>query len=270
MIDARAQLETQLNQLHHILNRFEELQQQELAVYQRHQHRYVTYLNRWRAGMYWLWVLLLTVVLSIVAVIVVVGVVSSAAASVSASGEYGNMSSSMGVMLVFLLPFPLALIGAGVIVGVRNGKMPSTNAKREQQNIQIAEQIAADTWPEIEPLLVQLDLSRQEFSNGFAGWFPSKYLTATDVAECWHIVHDHRANTVQGAINVYETILHRQRLENLAAAQLAEQQRATRAAQMGSIITAAGFGASIATQRAEGAATRAALARPVNVNVRVR
>lgn len=258
--DQRAHIENRLNLLHGLLRRFEGLEQQKETVYQRHQHRYAKYQTTWRAGMYWLWVLLFTIAFTII--------VFSTAIPLSMNAAEESAGASMGFLALFLLPFPLALIAAGVFSGVRNAQIPKVNAKREQANQATANQIAEETWPEIAPIEAQLDQSRQEYQQGFRGWFPSKYLTSNDVGACWHIVHDHRASTVESAINAYETELHRQRLENLAASQLAEQQRATQAAKMGNMINAVGFGASIGTMRAEGAATRAALGQPRNVNVR--
>ena len=56
----------------------------------------------------------------------------------------------------------------------------------------------------------------------------------------------------------------------MAAAQLAEQQRATRVAALGNIINAVGQGAMIGTLRAEGAATRAAINAPRTFTIKHR
>ena len=266
--DPRAQLEDQLNRLYNLLRRFEGLQQQTDRIFQRYQHRYAIYKTKWRAGMYWLWVLILTIVLSVVAFAIFV----SSAARWNAGGASSNedLAAQLSILVVFLLPLPLALVASGVLVGVRNARIPKVNAHREHLNQQRAVQIAEEVAPEVAPLDAQLNQARQEFQSSFRGWFPTQYLTAEDVGECWRLVNNHRATTVEKAINEYETQLHRQRLENLAAAQIAEQQRTTKIAALGNIINAAGHGATIGAIRAEGAAAarRAAVPRDVYLKKR--
>lgn len=268
MTDARAQLENKLAGLHGVLRRFEDLQVQEQAIYQQHQHRYVRYLNRWRGGMYWIWVLILTAVFSVIAISIMVSAISQASLEAGPSGSYESASSMMAPMLWLLVPLPLALIGAAVVVAIRNGSLAKANAKREQQNETIAQQISNETWPAVEQVQAQLEQARQEYRRGYSRFFPSDYLNTDDVRECWQIVHDHRASTVQDTMNVYKNVLHQRYLENMAAAQLAAQERTTKAAMMGNIINASIGGAMLGQQHAHNAAVRQQLARPQTVNVR--
>jgi len=105
-----------------------------------------------------------------------------------------------------------------------------------------------------------IDLQLQQLANQFSqyvhGRFPERYLDQEVVRFCASMVANHRANSVQDAINLYETELHRQRLENYAQAQLDEQRRATRVAMIGAVINAAGHAATAAAVRQQGAATR--------------
>lgn len=245
MTDARTQLEQRLNHLYDVLTRFDGLQQHRDAVWARHQHRYVPHKKRWGFGM------------GVLAFFAILAVTIFIAALTSD--------------LWFLMTPPFTVGGAFLLVWLGNRKIVAKeNAKREARNQQIANEIAAEVAPEIQQIEVQLAQTRQEYQANFRGWFPQKYLNSADVGACWHIVHDHRASTLESTLNVYETDLHRQRMENMAASQLAEQQRATRVAQTNGIINATMQGFTAGTIRAEGAATRAALNRPVNVNVRHR
>ena len=72
----RAQLEQRIAGLFHLLQRFESLQQQKEAAYQRHAHLYTPYISKWRAGMYWLWVLIGTIALTIIVAMIFFGAVS--------------------------------------------------------------------------------------------------------------------------------------------------------------------------------------------------
>ncbi|MHA3724167.1 hypothetical protein ACXR2T_09840 [Leucobacter sp. HY1910] len=270
MTDARAQLENKLAGLHGVLRRFEDLQAQEQAIYQQHQHRYVRYLNRWRGGMYWLWVLILTAVFSVFAFSIMVSAIGRASLEAGPSGSYESASSMMAPMLWLLLPLPLALIGAAVVLAIRNGGLAKTNAKREQQNETIAQQIGNETWPAVQQVQAQLEQTRQEYRQGYSGFFPSDYLNTDDVRECWQIVHEYRASTVQDAMNVYKNVLHQRYLENMAAAQLATQERIERTAKISGIVQAGLTGAVLGQQSAEFAANRAYRARPQTVNVRIK
>ena len=137
----------------------------------------------------------------------------------------GFMAVQMSVLIVFLLPLPAALVGPGVLFAVRNSRISA-----------------------------QINQVSEECQKSFRGWFPSRYLTSEDVGACWRLVSNHRASTVENAINEYKTQLHRQRLDDYAAAQVAEQQRSTRITALGNIIHAAGHGATVGANRAEGQA----------------
>ena len=253
--DPRTQLADRLNGLYHLLLRLEGIQQQIDKAYQRHHHRYAIYKTKWRAGTYWLCVLILTIVLSVVA-FTVFGI---SATNLNSGGtpSSANAAAQLLMSAVFFLPLPVALVTAGVLVGVRNARIPRVNAHREHINQQRSVKIGKDVAPEVAPFVAELNQARQEFQSSFDGWFPMQYLTAEDVGACWQLVNSHRATTVEKAINEYETQLHRQRLENLAAAQIAEQQRSTKIAELGNIINAAGHAATIGAIRAEGASRAA-------------
>lgn len=77
-------------------------------------------------------------------------------------------------------------------------------------------------------------------------------------AFCTEAVQNHRSNDISTALNLYETDLHRARVENNHAELLAEQQRTQRLIVAGNVVNAALTGAAIGTIRHEGARTRAA------------
>jgi hypothetical protein len=258
--DPRAELEGRLGQLYDLLRRIDDLRQQEEAIFARHAHRYVGYLNRWRAGAYWLWTLMLTLVLSVVAlgVFVATFVATSDTVPTDAVPSDDRWVPQFLSLFVFFLPLPIALVASAIILGVRNARVAGVNERRRQTNRERAAEIQQLVAPELAPFEANLAQVRDEFDSRFRGWFPERYLTAEDVAACWRLVNDHRASTVSEAIREYETVLHRQRMENAALAQLAEQQRATRVAMLGNVINAVGHASTAGAIRSEGAATRSA------------
>lgn len=150
-------------------------------------------------------------------------------------------------MLCTLYLGPLAI--AFLLITIRNSFVPKRNAKRREANREIAVQVEELAASELAPVRGQIRQGREELMSQFHGWFPMKYLTSYDVGACWKLVEDHRASTVQEVLNVYETELYRQRMENMASAQIFEAQRARRGAALGNIINAAGHSATIHTIR---------------------
>lgn len=251
---ARAQLEQRLNGLYQLLQHFENLQQQRHAAFQRHSHLYAAYKSRWGGGMYWIWTLIVTVVLSIVVLMIVVG------ATVASNGE-----PNFGVVALFLTPLPVALILAAVIVAARNGRLSAENAQIEAANQAAAQRIGELAAPEVGSIDQQLAAARTEYRNYYQDFFPEKYRNSVDVGACWHIVHDGRASTVQEAVNALVEDQRHQAVLDMHAAQIAEQQRATRVAQVNGVINASMQGAMIGTMVDQGNKTRAALNQPVTV-----
>lgn len=254
--DPRVQLESRLAALFHLLRHLESLQDEKDAVYARHAHRFVPYAQRWRAGMYWLWVLICTIVLTVIAAVASVAVITMTSATAQSDGSAGT---AIAAVAFFLMPVPVSLLLAGVIVAIHNARLAAGNAKRELRNRETAAEIDALLAPEVAPLDRQLAEGRRAYREGYDGWFPEKLLSSTDVGACWQIVHDHRATTVQEVVNRYRTDQHEQFLRDAATAQLTEQQRATRVAQVNGILNVGMQGAMMGTIRAEGAATRAAI-----------
>lgn len=263
--DARTALEARLGALHAVLVRLEQLTAQAQAVYNEHQHRFVQHKPYWGARKYWLLVFLIGTSVFFIATTFVFPMVARASVD---SGSDDPTGMVVGVIVFTLLPIPISLVGAGIWRKRRNAKIPAHNADVDRRNDEIAQHIAHETWPVIGPIEAELERTRQDFRARFTGFFPQNYLTPDDVAACWNIVHNHRADTVRRAINEHEQDLHRARMEDLAKAQLDEQQRATRVAQNASVLNAIGQGAMIGAIRAEGAATRAAMSRPVRVRLK--
>lgn len=253
---ARAQLEQRLAGLFHLLQSFENLQQQKETAYQRHAHLYTRYASKWRAGMYWLWVLIGTIALTIIVAMIFFGAMSAW------SNTYQNDASAqppVGMAALFLTPLPLALILAGVLVAVRNVRVPAKNAQIEAANQITAERIAELAAPEVGPIDAQIAAARKEYRENYNGWFPEKYRNSVDVGACWNIVHAHRAFTVQEAVNALIEDQHKQAVLDMHAAQIAEQQRATRVAQVNGVINASMQGAMIGTMIDQGNKTRATI-----------
>lgn len=270
--DSRSKLEGQLYGLYDLLCRFEGLHDHIGAIYSQQQHRYLAFKRKWRAGMYFLWVFVLTAVFSAIAFCIFVLIGTARGADLYQEGQPSGeaMSLMMSFLIPFLFPLPIALVVAGFIVGLANVRIRRVNKHRVQMNQQIEVMIAAELAPEVARTETQITEAREEFQRNFYGWFPERFLTPEDVAACWQIVHNHRASTVQETINAYQNDLHHRRVEDIAGDQLAEQKRQTRVAMLGNFINAAGHAATTNAVRSEGAATRATFSRPQDVNVNVR
>lgn len=254
-VDPRAQLEGQLAELFNLLKQFEQLEQRKQDAYRRHSHLYMPYLRRWSTGAYWLCTLILTVPL-----FMIIGSIGSGSMSLLGSED---IAATLGVAFgVLLVPFPLALIGSRIILSQRNKRARATNAEREIQNQEISYTVSELAYPELLVIDQELTHASRTYQSRFAGWFPEKYLAPADVYACLIIVRDHRASTVQEAVNRYMTDQHEEYLRDAARAQLEEQQRSTRVAQFNGIMNAAMQGATIGTIRSEAAATRAAMSAP--------
>lgn len=246
----REDLANRLAGLFHLLQWFERLDAQQQSIYDQYAHHYRRYLHPWRGGARVGMALLLSFGLFLIAMIIVVVTLGGPGAQ--------DPSAALAVPLVVLAPVPTAFI----LIALRNASIPRRNAKREKANQKIAMQVEELAADELAPVRREMVKARAEFIKRFEGWFPAKYLTSDDVGACWRLVEDHRASSVQEAINVYETELHRQRLENYAAAQVFEAQRAVRVAALGNIINAVGHSATRGAIRSEGAATRAMMTDP--------
>ena len=225
---------------------------------QQYAHHYVGYKTKWRAGMYWLWVLLLTIGLSILAFAIFT-------TSIIRTPSDG-MGVQLGLLGLFLLPLPVALIAAGVLVGVRNARVPAQNHQREMFNQQAAAKIQELAAPQLAPIDAELRRAVTKYRSEYSDWRQSAYLqNAEDVGALWHIVHNLRASDIGEAIRCY--VQDRQHDERMTAEARAieEQQRATRVAQMNGIMNAAMQGAMIGTMIDQGNKTRAAMNAPVTV-----
>lgn len=261
----RAELEQRLGGLYHLLQRFEGLQDQKAAVFQRYSHLYSAFKKTWGAKMYWLWVLIGTAALTVVVFIAIVGTMSAWSA-----GQRNDPGSQppVGVVGLLLTPLPVALVLAGVLVLVHNGRVPAANARVQARNENTARRITELAAPETAPLDAQLAQARSDYAAHYAEWFPERYRNSDDVRACWQIVHDGRATTLPDALNALVEDQHRQYMRDVAAAQLAEQRRATRVAQLNGVINATMQGAMIGTVVDQGRKTRAALNAPVTVRLR--
>ena len=102
---------------------------------------------------------------------------------------------------LFLLLFPVAFIAAGIIVVVRNSRVPAMNSQCKMYNQDVATKIGALVASGIALLDYQLSQTRQEFQIEYAGWFPQKFRNSEDVRACWQIIHDHLASMMQDATN---------------------------------------------------------------------
>lgn len=259
---SRTQLETKLAGLYNLLEKFKALLQQRDATWHQYDHMYIRNQSKWGVGSYFLWVLICTIGFTLIAIAISAAIVANWA--ISADSE----QPPFGAVALYLLPLPLALILSTVIVLSQNRRTVTANQRIDAQNEETRAWIIETVTPEIHAIQEHITAARREYQQHYGGWFPDKYRNAEDVAACWHIVHDGRAETVKEAINTLIEDQHRQYMQDAAAAQHAEQQRATRVAQVNGVINASMQGAMIGTLVDQGNRTRATLRAPVNVRVK--
>ncbi|MCC3272809.1 hypothetical protein MUK71_12215 [Arthrobacter zhangbolii] len=262
--DARAQLEGFLSHLQNLLRYIDARLQEKGTIAQRYQP--LEPLNpKWGI----LPLVLLTV--GLVVLLTAIGTpIIQAWAKADAYAQGQIFYSNIQPLSVAILASPVALALASAIWLVRNRLvLPRLHARTEQINQQRVTHNQAVSADE-QRVDAQLTQASRDFASDIGNRFPQAYLYDEAVGFCLQLVRDHRASTIHDAINLYETERYRQRMENLQAWQLAEAQQTRKLMALGTVVNAAMQGAMIGTVRHEGAQTRAALRKPVNVNVRVR
>ncbi|MFV0428593.1 MAG: hypothetical protein ACK5KO_04085 [Arachnia sp.] len=236
---SRAELDRRLADLRATLLRMAQLHAQREDILRPHEGRYQPSAKKWRGAMYWLWVAILTGALLLIAFAIVFR--AYYAESLGTAGP-----PNPGLPLLMLAPFPVALVLAGAVVAVHDARLPRVNRKRQSSNDEIRSEIESDVAAETEPIDAELRQIGLSIEPSMTGWFPRSYCYEDAVGFCLGVVRDHRAATVEQALNLYETTRHQQRLENLASAQLAEQRRVAHLTMVGNVINAAGHAATIA------------------------
>lgn len=162
------------------------------------------------------------------------------------------------VGILSLLIYPLwPAVGIGIPIVWKKVIVPRGNVQRRQGNREVAARMREATAG----VDAELNEAGRVYATRFAANFPEAYAYSDAVAYCAKSVRDHRADTVGQAINLYETELHQQRLEQTQAQLLEEQQTARRQQAMQAVVGAALQGATIGAIRSEGAANRAAFRR---------
>ncbi|TGD12071.1 hypothetical protein EB836_06455 [Brevibacterium sp. S111] len=228
--DPRTALVQRLGYLHQLLQYIDAQWRAKAALGQRYQAP-VPLKRRWRT-----WVVLLIAV----------------GAGIVYIAGFTTFDAAIAILpAALLIGFLVLLLRNRVVVPKQHAIAERENERREQSNAAVrAEE------QQIDGQLVQAgrDLAQRVGTD----FYPEAYRHEEAVAFCAQAVQNHRANSITAALNLYETELHRRRVEDMHAAQLAEAQRATKMQAAGNVINAAMTGAAIGTIRAEGAATRRA------------
>jgi uncharacterized membrane protein YhiD involved in acid resistance len=192
-------------------------------------------------------------------------------------------AANTGVAIILMLAVPI-VVSAGLVILVvylRNRFLLSRQHARAEGINQQREAHNQAVWAEEKQVNAQLKQAGQDFSTQIGNWYPQAYLYEDALVFCTQVIQNHRATDIEGALNLYETELHRQRVENNQAALMAEQQRTQKLMIVGNVMNAALTGAAIGTIRQQGQQTRAAnaanaaritdqLRKPVDVNIRKR
>lgn len=257
--DPRATLVERLAYLHALLGYIGEQWQAKAAIGQRYQPS-VPLKKTWGVLPILLWSVGLTFALFTVAE-PVLDLVYRLVLGPFVSVEWANANTGVMVAVMLAIPVAMSLALAYLIVRAwnrfvlprQNARIQDANQRREERNEAVrAEEQQVDA---------RLTRAGQDFATHIGtDFFPQAYTYPEAVAFCITMVRNHRANSVTEALNLYETELHRRRVEDGQAAMLAEQKETQRQVRVGTVINAAMTGAAIGTIRAEGRATRAASA----------
>lgn len=174
------------------------------------------------------------------------------------SAQWADSNTGGAMAIIVVVP---VLISAGLallVLLLRNRVLlPRQQARVERTNQQL-EAHNAEVRAEERQVDAQLTQAGVDFAQHVGERFPRTYLYDEAVSFCVQLVQDHRANSVMEALNLYETELHRRKVLDMHAAQLAEQQRTRKTMAVGTVVNAAMTGAAIGTMRAEGRSNRTA------------
>ena len=132
-----------------------------------------------------------------------------------AEGFVRHMSVHPLIVTVLASPITIGLgIGLGfLIVSVRNRRLPRAIANVERINRERAEH-NAPVEAELRHMLHDLDRMQSDYAHArVPDWYPVSYLFEDALRFCIGMLRDHRASSVQEAVNLYEETQHRQRLE---------------------------------------------------------
>lgn len=127
----------------------------------------------------------------------------------------------------------------------RNKSAFKANSNAERMNQQIDEH-NQQTYAQAQQIAAQLNEAGRIYTSRFAEGYPDAYAYDDAVGFAIQAVQNHRANTVGDAINLYEQVLHQQRMEQSQQAMLAEQERTRKQMAVGFVVNAALQGATIA------------------------
>lgn len=195
------------------------------------------------------------------------------------SVEWAEANTGVAILLMLAVPVVFATGLAILVVYLRNRFWLSKQHSRANRANQQREAHNQSVWIEEQQINAELGQAGQDLSARIGTWYPQAYLHEEALAFCTQVIRNHRANSIENALNLYETELYRQRTENNQAALLAEQHRTQKIVAIGNVMNAALTGAAMGTMRQEGERTRAAnaantariteqLKKPVNVNIR--
>lgn len=153
------------------------------------------------------------IILAIVAIWIVVTVMS-AIADIPKEG-------ASGIFTAIFMIFVCAIVGAVAFWGIRfynsmrNKKIEADNVQIMNANnaIQVQEQNAIQVY----------NAAYEQYQAKAVGVLPEKYLNLNAISAIYDMIEGQRADTIKEAINVYETTMHQQRMEQGQKEQLKQQ-----------------------------------------------
>ena len=257
----RSQLENWLNHLHGLLGRFDALWGQRATLEQQlqpeQQHR-----QKWKV-----WVIavfsLAFIFLGFTVFSSITGIITSIVLLPFSGVEYGDPLEGLVRFLMWTVPVVLSIGLAIAVVLFRNRvllprantKIDVVNQQRRAGNDVLAGQIhAVDS--RIAEANGEFQGHMSELHRLTGDGFPERYLYQDAVAFCWHMVHDHRADSIGKALNLYvEQLKHNEQLQKQQEL-IEETQRVRKQVMVGSVVNAAVTGAGIGAANANAKAAR--------------
>ena len=258
-VDRRVQLQSDLAELRNVLARVEELEYRKRTAADKYRHHYLGPSTKKSWGFWRFLLLSAPLVLVLLGVSGFVGVLSRMRSGELTPSQPTGADWALLAQL-FSTPFWAGPLLAFVWVVLHNRSLDRDNQRREAQDRQTHVWVQAAVADECAQIDAELAPVVAHYQERFAGWWPERFLNSEDVEACRRIVGDRRASTVEDAINRYLTDQHELYLRNAAAAQVAEQQRATKVSMVTGVINAALLAGNMHAVASQGAQNREAMA----------
>lgn len=232
-MEQREQLVQWLEHVRQLLREILHLERTRDAILATNAPPYLGHAQRWRGGEF---IALAAVVYT--GCFLVAGMALSVADGARTDDDRWGSAAYVGGVLFW--PAVAATAITAVLVTLHNRRVPGLNRRRDEINQARYMDLVEAVRPQTAPIEARMAELAATYQRDVGSHYPPAYVHDEAVSFFIDAVRNHRASTLSEAVNLYETELHRRRLENIAHAQLVEQQRATQVARTNGVINAFG------------------------------